>query len=103
MPITNNNPITVEATPQKVYDSIWIKRISIFTPSPNKKSMAEIIYCPMSSQDGSIIELDHKRLIVPDILEKAESDLKLNAAMASLIEAVDSLINQEASPSQNQS
>jgi hypothetical protein len=103
MPIINNNPITVQATPQKIYDSLWIKRISIFTPSPNKRSMAEITYCPMSSQDGSIIESDNKRLIVEDILQKAETNPKLNAAMTSLIEAVDFLINQEANPSQNQS
>jgi hypothetical protein len=103
MPIINNNPITVQATPQKVYDSLWIKRISIFTPSPNKRSIAEITYCPMSSQDGSIIESQNNRLVIQDILQKAETDPKLNAAMNSLIEAVDFLINQETNSSQNQS
>jgi len=103
MPIINNNPITVEATPQKVYESLWIKRISIFTPSPNKRSIAEITYCPMSSRDGSIIESQNNRLVIQDILQKAETDPKLNAAMNSLIEAVDFLINQETNSSQNQS
>jgi hypothetical protein len=94
MPITNNNPIVLEASSQKVFDTFWIKRINISTPSPTKPSFAEIVYSPIAS-DGTMLDSDLRRLNVPNVLQKAATDIKLQAAMTALIEAVDSLINEQ--------
>lgn len=95
MPIINNNPITVEASEEKTFNSFWIKRINISTPSPHGKSYAEIVYCPLSLKDGSILETENQRIHIQDLLEKSKTNLKIKNAIEALIEAVDSIINED--------
>jgi len=95
MPITNTQPITVPASSEKTFDSIWIKRVIINTPTPSGRSFAEILVCPYSTQDQSIYEGQQKRLEIPNILEKAQTNPKIAAAMQAIIEAVDSIINEQ--------
>ena len=95
MPIINNNPITVGASEEKTFNSFWIKRINISTPSPHGRSYAEIIYCPLSLKDGSILETENQRIHIQDLLEKSKTNLKIKNAIEALIEAVDSIINED--------
>lgn len=95
MPITNTQPITVPASSEKTFDSIWIRRIAINTPTPSGRSFAEILVSPYSTQDQSVYEGQQKRLEIPNILEKAQTNPKIAAAMQAIIEAVDSIINEQ--------
>jgi hypothetical protein len=95
MAIVNNKPTVVKASSEKVFDSFWIKRINISSPKPHGKSYAEIVYCPLSLKDGSILETENKRIHVQDLFEKAKTNSKINKAIEALIEAIDSIINED--------
>ena len=95
MAIVNNKPTVIKASSEKVFDSFWIKRINISTPSPHGRSYAEIIYCPLSLKDGSILETENQRIHIQDLLEKSKTNLKIKNAIEALIEAVDSIINED--------
>ena len=95
MPISNTQPIIVPASPEKTFDSVWIKSIVIHSPTPTSESVAQILVCPYSTQDQSTLDDHAKRLEIPNILEKAQTNPKIAAAMQAIIEAVDSIINEQ--------
>lgn len=98
MPITNAQPITIPASSEKTFDSVWIKTIIINTPTPSGRSFGEILVCPYSTQDQSILDNQVERLEVPDVIEKAQTNPKIAAAMQAIIEAVDSIMNDQSQP-----
>lgn len=98
MPITNIQPIIIPASSEKTFDSVWIKRVVINTPTPSGRSFAEILVCPYSTQDQSTLDNQAKRLEVPNVLEQAQTNPKIAAAMQAIIEAVDSIMNEQSQP-----
>lgn len=95
MPITNTQPINKPASAEKVFDSLWIKRLSIASPSPDRIAFADIDVCPYCTEDQSILSENTRRISIRDIFSQAESNPKITAAMQAIIEAVDSIVQEQ--------
>lgn len=92
MPIQISEPIVIPASEEKVFDSFWIQKINIFSPSPKQNARVEIEVVPYNTTSLEVIR-QPRRIVLNDFFKEIENNQKLALAMNSIIEAVDSLVN----------
>ena len=74
MPIQNNNPIILSATNEKTFPHLWIRSISIQTPSPQSKGSASIVVCGYNSDTQEILTSSSKLIKVEDLFGAAQGN-----------------------------
>jgi hypothetical protein len=87
MLIQNTSPITVEASEEIVFDSLWISRIIINTQSPNSEGRALIEVLPFNADKRQVLN-QPKRFNIANLWQKIEETPEFSEAMAKIIEVV---------------
>jgi hypothetical protein len=93
MYIENTKPVVVPATQELVFDCFWASKIIIDMPNPESSGKAVVELKPYSKDLKKVAET-REILIVDNIWGKASENPEVDAAITSMINAINVLKKQ---------
>jgi hypothetical protein len=93
MYIENTKPVVVPATQELVFDCFWASKIIIDMPNPESSGKAVVELKPYSKDLKKVAET-REILIVDNIWSKASENPEVDAAITSMINAINVLKKQ---------
>jgi hypothetical protein len=90
MPIQNTSPITIPASEEIVFDSLWISRIIIDTPNAKSEGTALIEVVPYNADKKEILS-QPRHFQIENLWQKVQETPEFSEAMAKIIQVVQML------------
>ena len=85
MPIQTTKPTVVDATVEKTYDTVWMKRLVIESPDPNGEAKANVVLTHYREEEGEREEAPESsriRFTIENIFANSEYDpVQVNTLM----------------------
>jgi hypothetical protein len=92
MPIQNTSPIVIPASEEAIFESLWISKIIIDTPSPSSAGSAIIEILPYNADKKEVLN-QPRNIYIQDIWKEIAETKELSDAMVKIIAAVEALEN----------
>ncbi len=84
-----DNPIELPAQPARTADKLWLLQLNIIAPSATAPAMVVASLAPYVSATGEILVDQARRLVIEDVLAKAQTDAALGATMQALFAEIE--------------
>lgn len=82
-------PLVKASTTKKIFNSAWIRRVMIDSPTPTSKVRLTVELNPLNPTSGDIDKTNNITFVVSDINEVAKGNPEVEAAYAAIINAID--------------
>jgi hypothetical protein len=89
MPINLDTPIELPAQPARTADKLWLLQLNLTAPSATAPAMVVASVAPYVSATGEILVDQARRVVIEDVLAKAQTDAVLAATMQTLFAEIE--------------